>query len=170
MSERPRVDINYISPTKGEMPLTRVMAEIAEFVAERPDIPYILAIGTDSQFHNDNGSSHVDFVTAIVIYGEGRGGRFFTRKIKEPGRMILQNRIWQEAMMSLEQAQNIVEGFSHMLGDLNLNFQIHVDVGPKGKTSSMIAEVTGAVRGNGFEPVIKPGSFASSSVADGFTH
>ena len=49
------------------MSLTNVMAEIAEFVAERPDLSYTLAIGSDSQVRNWKGKSLTNFVTAIVI-------------------------------------------------------------------------------------------------------
>ncbi|MDO8655133.1 MAG: ribonuclease H-like YkuK family protein, partial [bacterium] len=38
-----------------------------------------------------------------------------------------------------------------------------------GPTRDMIREITGLIRGNGFEPVIKPDSFAASSVADRFS-
>ena len=53
-----------------------------------------------------------------------------------------------------------------------LNWQfvyIHADVGEKGVTRDMIREVTGLIRGNGFEPKIKPESFAASNVADRYS-
>jgi len=43
---------------------------------------------------------------------------------------------------------------------------IHADVGEQGKTKEMVKEVTGLIRANGFEPRIKPMSFAASVVAD----
>ena len=159
----------YFSPTKGELSLTNVMAEIAEFVAERPDLTYTLAIGSDSQVRNWNGSSSTNFVTAIVIHGKGRGGRVFYHKTRSKEKYVLQTRIWEEAMMSLDAAHILVEGFSQMLENLAVNLEIHIDVGKKGRTNSMVTEVIGAVRGNGFEPVIKPFSYASSSVADSYT-
>ena len=45
---------------------------------------------------------------------------------------------------------------------------IHADVGKNGATKDMIKEVTGLILGNGFTPMIKPESFAASSVADRF--
>jgi len=33
----------------------------------------------------------------------------------------------------------------------------------------MLREITGLIRGNGFEPVIKPFSFAASAVCDRYT-
>ena len=43
---------------------------------------------------------------------------------------------------------------------------IHADVGENGGTREMIKEVVGLIRGNGFEPKIKPDSFVASGVAD----
>ena len=43
---------------------------------------------------------------------------------------------------------------------------IHADVGHNGDTREMIKEVVGLIRGNGFEPKIKPESFVASGVAD----
>ena len=58
------------------------------------------------------------------------------------------------------------------LNNPSLKYQlryIHADVGENGKTRDMIKEVTGLIKGNGFEPKIKPESFAASSVADRFS-
>ena len=43
---------------------------------------------------------------------------------------------------------------------------IHADVGERGKTKEMVREVVGLIKGNGFEPKIKPYSFAATVVAD----
>jgi predicted RNase H-related nuclease YkuK (DUF458 family) len=54
----------------------------------------------------------------------------------------------------------------------NLNYQlryIHADIGEAGATRDMIREVIGLIVGNGFEPKIKPESFAASCVADRYT-
>ena len=46
---------------------------------------------------------------------------------------------------------------------------IHADIGVNGPTKSMVKEVVGLIRGNGFLPMIKPESFAASSVADRYS-
>jgi|SRR5581483_11002440 len=52
----------------------------------------------------------------------------------------------------------------------NYQFQyIHADVGEHGKTKEMVKEVVGFIKSNGFEPRIKPQSFAASVVADRYT-
>ena len=54
--------------------------------------------------------------------------------------------------------------------NLKWNFSyIHADVGERGATREMVREVTGLIRGNGFEPMIKPFSFAASAIADKYT-
>ncbi|GAF87411.1 unnamed protein product, partial [marine sediment metagenome] len=40
------------------------------------------------------------------------------------------------------------------------------DVGENGQTKDMIKEVTGLIRGTGFEPKIKPEAYVASTVAD----
>ncbi|MBZ9569369.1 hypothetical protein KJA16_00415 [Patescibacteria group bacterium] len=46
---------------------------------------------------------------------------------------------------------------------------IHADIGEHGQTRDMIKEVTGLIRGNGFEPKIKPESYVASTVADRYS-
>ena len=47
--------------------------------------------------------------------------------------------------------------------------EIHVDIGQKGPTRELIAEVVGMIRGNGFNVKTKPDAFGASSVADRHT-
>jgi predicted RNase H-related nuclease YkuK (DUF458 family) len=83
-------------------------------------------------------------------------------------------RILQEVYLSCELALNLREalekGFGQARPTFNYQFQyIHADVGEYGKTREMVKEVTGLIRANGFEPKIKPLSFAASVVADRYT-
>ena len=53
--------------------------------------------------------------------------------------------------------------------NLDFNYQcryIHADIGENGQTRDMIKEVVGLIRGNGFEPKIKPEAYVASCVAD----
>jgi len=64
------------------------------------------------------------------------------------------------------------ENFEKKIENKNFRYQfryIHADVGENGKTKDMIKEVTGLIKGNGFEPKIKPESFVASTVADRFS-
>jgi predicted RNase H-related nuclease YkuK (DUF458 family) len=78
-------------------------------------------------------------------------------------------------MISCQSAVYLKEIFERKInlsknGNLNYQFRyIHADIGANGKTRDMIKEVTGLIKGNGFEPKIKPESFAASTVADRFS-
>ena len=83
-------------------------------------------------------------------------------------------RILQEVYLSCELALTLRETLEKEFGAarpaFNYQFQyIHADVGSQGKTKEMVKEVTGLIKANGFEPRIKPFSFAASVVADRYT-
>jgi hypothetical protein len=155
----------FRSPTKGRMKLAKVAKEISGYINEDSQSKYRLIVGTDS-----NGDKKADFVTAIIVYRVGRGGRYFWRKTNG-GKIYhtLRDRIYQEVTLSLKIAQEMLGQLESLLksaGEPNYDFQIHIDVGQKGPTRDMIKEVVGMVRGNGFKAKIKPGSYAASNVAD----
>ena len=84
------------------------------------------------------------------------------------------NRILQEVYLSCELALSLREALENKTKEMNYNFKyqfeyIHADVGEKGKTKEMVKEVTGLIKANGFEPKIKPFSFAATVVADRYT-
>ncbi len=155
----------FHSPTKGRLQLTRVTKEIASFISQDDQSKYRLVVGTDS-----NGDKRADFVTAVIVYRIGHGGRYFWKRTN--GHRIyhtLRDRIYQEVALSLQVAQDMLKQLKTSLtkSDLpNYDFQIHIDVGQNGPTREMIKEVVGMVRGNGFKAKIKPESYAASHVAD----
>jgi len=156
----------FRSPTEGKMNLAKVAKTVSRFISQDAQSKYRLIVGTDS-----DGLKEADFVTAIIVYRVGHGGRYFWTKTKNGGVVYhnLRDRIYKEVDLSLRTAQNILDqlGSSPKSNeDLNYDFQIHIDVGQKGPTRDMIKEVVGMVRGNGFEAKIKPESFAASNVAD----
>jgi len=155
----------FCSPTQGRMKLTKIIKEISDFINQDSQDEYKLIVGTDS-----NGGKKTDFVTAIIVYRVGRGGRYFWKKTNG-GKVYhtLRDRIHQEVTLSLGTAQDLIGKLGVSLkniSELNYDFQIHIDVGRKGPTREMIKEVVGMVRGNGFKAKIKPESYAASSVAD----
>ncbi|MFP4660589.1 MAG: ribonuclease H-like YkuK family protein [Halanaerobiales bacterium] len=158
--------MKFMSPTDGLMGINEVYETILDFIVEKPEDQYKLIIGTDSQA----GISEVVFVTAIVIYRVGRGGRFFYHKDQERLQTSMKQRIFYEVSKSLELASQLT-GFiaDELLLVDDLKVEIHVDVGEKGPTNAIIKEVVGMVVGSGFEALIKPDSYAASTVADKFT-
>ena len=82
----------------------------------------------------------------------------------------MKQRIYYEVSRSLETASKLTAKLAEEnYLDENLNVQIHVDVGNKGPTNNIIKEVVGMVVGSGYEAMIKPESYAASSVADKHT-
>ncbi len=158
----------FKSPSSGQMKLVKVAKEISRYIDEDSQSEYKLIVGTDS-----NGNGKTDFVTAIIVYRVGKGGRYFWRKTNG-GKVYhtLRDRIYQEVNLSLECAQDVLSQLASLVrttSEPNYDFQIHIDVGQKGPTREMIKEVVGMVRGNGFDARIKPQSYAASSIADKYT-
>jgi len=158
--------MKFTNPAKGVLNTEEVYQSIINFIKNEPESDYKLIVGTDSH----PGMEEVVFVTAIVIYRKGRGGKFYYHKEKLDLDVNFKKRIFQEVARSLEVASNLTDGLAEKQKSIqNLDMQIHVDVGKKGPSSEIIREVVGMVVGSGYEAMIKPESYAASTVADRFT-
>ncbi len=163
---------NFYNPTKGNLSLEGVLAELVEYMREKPIKTYEIIVGCDSSANEDP-----TFPVAIVILRKGEGGRFFLKRVHYPATRKFYNlhdRILEEVLLSCQLALWLRENFAHTIeqtpDQLQYQFQyIHADVGENGLTRDMIREVVGLIRGNGFEPKIKPEAFAASTVADRFS-
>ncbi|TZE81723.1 ribonuclease H-like YkuK family protein [Calorimonas adulescens] len=155
--------MNFINPTKGKMDLDSMSRDIIEFMAEDTKSKYTLMIGTDSQL-----GRMVCFVTAIIIYRNGKGGRFYYRRFFNKRIPSLKQRIFMETSFSLEMANMLVERLD-INGMNNLDVEIHMDVGNNGKTKEIIKEVVNLVIGSGYMAKVKPDSCGASKVADKYT-
>jgi predicted RNase H-related nuclease YkuK (DUF458 family) len=156
----------FYNPGLGKVTPIRMIKEISNFIKDEPQEYYSLVIGTDSQAKKLNGHSEYDFVTAVVIHRKGRGARFFWQKERVVQNMVLRDRIYAETTRSLLTAHNLVPLVRKSISNSKYELEIHIDVGPNGKTREMIKEVTGMVAGNGYIVKTKPDSWAASSVAD----
>jgi len=152
----------FVGLNKKEMSFRGVVEDIVSFVKEDPDREYRVIVGSDSEGYGD-----VAYATAVVIHRIGSGGRAFISKNVVHTPRSLRSKIYNEAMLSLYLGQQILPELISA-GLLEENFVIHVDVGPNGETKDMIKEVTGMVKGFGFQVATKPESYAASSVADRF--
>lgn len=160
----------FVSPSLGLLMLEQVILEIVNFMAEDPEVAYTLIIGTDSQVKRENGSQEVDFVTAIVIHRQGKGGRYFWHKVKKEKVYSLRDKIYTEVFLSLGWAQKLVPILKTSLTGLApYELEIHIDVGEVGPTRELIKEVVGIVTGNGFTAKTKPASYGASAIADRHT-
>lgn len=156
----------FISPTEGKLTLKQAYQSLIKYIRQEPHRHYKLIIGTDSQ----NFNSKVHFVTAIIIYRVGKGGRFFYNRRKETIGKSLRQRIYYETTKSLEVAAKITGLLAEESKLIEgLDIEIHLDVGKKGPTNEMIKEVVGMVTGSGYGAIIKPDSFGASKVADKYT-
>jgi len=156
----------FFNPTKGNLTFDQMINEILDYLSEKPEKFYDIIVGCDSSSEEEP-----DFPVAIVVLRVGQGGRFFLKKISYKNRKFynFKQRILEEVLLSCQLALNLREVLKEKTKDKNLNYQfryIHADIGENGATREMIREVIGLIRGNGFEPKIKPESFAASVVAD----
>ena len=159
----------FFNPTCGNLTLDGAIEEIFNYIAQDQEKFYDIVVGCDSSSEEEP-----TFPLAIVVLKKGEGGRFFLKRIKySQGRKFYgwKQRILNEVLLSCELALSLKEKLAEQAQKnpqfTNYQFRyIHADVGENGATKDMIKEVTGLIRGNGFEPKIKPESFAASVVAD----
>ena len=160
---------NFYNPTKGNLSFQEVIDEIISYLSEKPEKFYDVIVGCDS-----SSGEEPNFPVAIVVLRVGEGGRFFLKKIHYQNKKFynLKQRILEEVFLSCQLALNLKEVLGEKIRGKNFNYQlryIHADIGENGATKDMIKEVIGLIRGNGFEPKIKPESFAASVVADRYS-
>ncbi|MEK7480901.1 MAG: ribonuclease H-like YkuK family protein [Patescibacteria group bacterium] len=161
-------NINYFHNGRGEKKsLEEVIEEIMAYIASRHEASYEITVGTDSAARD-----LTFFVTAIVVRRRGNGAIYFWRRSAQEKVASLQDRIWKEAIASLTLAQELRGRLRQIAGDEafwagNLEVKhIHLDMGQHGPTRNFLDGVEGMVKGYGFEPVIKPFSYAAFAVAD----
>lgn len=168
----------FFSPSRGNLVFDEVIKEIHDYILAEPSFFYDIVVGCDSP-----STDKPFFPIAIVVLRTGAGGRFFLKKMHYPDNYLKRfmhvptnwkQRILQEVYLSCELALELRETLEKEFGKATPNFKyqfayIHADVGEHGKTKEMVKEVIGLIKGHGFEPMIKPYSFAASVVADRYT-
>jgi predicted RNase H-related nuclease YkuK (DUF458 family) len=152
----------FKSPTLGSCSFEKVVSELTDFVNKYPESKYSIVVGSDSE--TKNGSA--EFVSVIAVHRIGSGGRYFWNKHNSVKVYSMRDRIYKEALFSLDLAQKIIGALKDKIAENQYGFEIHVDIGQVGPTKDMIREITGMIRGHGFVPKIKPYAFGASNVAD----
>ena len=166
---------NFYNPSQGNLKINQVIGEILAYMNQKPEKFYDIIVGCDS-----SSGEEPHFPVAVVILRVGEGGRFFLKKIGYKNRKFFnwKTRILEEVLLSCQLALYLRENFEKRIkaakGKISdkIHYQfryIHADIGENGATKDMIKEVTGLIRGNGFEPKIKPESFVASTVADRYS-
>jgi len=161
---------NFFNPTKGNLTFDGVIEEMMAWMTERPEKFYDIIVGCDS-----SSTSDPHFPVVMVILRKGEGGRFFIRKVKYRNKKFfnIHQRVLEEVLLSCDLALGLrerLEAEADKFAKFKHQFKyIHADVGGDRVTKDMIKEITGLIRGNGFEPKIKPEAYVASVVADRFT-
>ena len=109
-----------------------VVGEILDFVRFDSKRSYKIIIGTDSLQLRDKTA---DFVTAVVVHREGRGGRYFWRRIRGGKFYTIRDRIIHEVVLSLDVAKYVLGKLQKEKISAVWNFEIHADVGVNGPTN-----------------------------------
>lgn len=162
--------LKFHNPSQGELLFARVLEEVLKFMSERPSARYKVMIGSDS-----NGNRELDLVSVLAIHRVGNGGRYFWYRMQRNGIYTLRQKIYAEVEASLELAALFLPALQQEIKkrvrreDLPFDFEIHVDVGFNGETRDLVREVTGMVRGYGYEVMVKPQAPAATSFADRHT-
>jgi predicted RNase H-related nuclease YkuK (DUF458 family) len=129
-----------------------------EMLKDVNNLENMIYVGTDSHAYNNEWL----FATVICCHTPGKGGRFYTKRLKFPKtnfRSLLE-RLLHEVYLSIEIAQEI----ESLTGRKP---EVHVDVSTKGNGSGRFySYVVSYVLGMGFNVTCKPNAWASSSVAD----
>ncbi len=158
----------FYNPTKGMLSAEQVLEEMESYMEERPEMSYEVIVGCDSA-----STAEPYFPVVVAVLRKGEGGRYFlkrTRYSEDFNKRFVnwRNRILQEILLSCDLALSLRELLEDRLKGQNLSYEfnyIHADIGEKGATKNMVKELTGLIRGNGFEPKIKPEACIASVVA-----
>jgi len=139
--------------------------EIRKEIQESPADSSIY-IGTDSKVFSSKGEAMVAFVTVIILhYGSSKGAKIFKSHRTDRYYGQIRQRLMTEVTDAIEAGLAIADDIEDRA------FEIHLDINrdTRYKSSDLVKEATGYVLGTlGFEPKLKPDSFAASSVADRF--
>ncbi|MDA8205655.1 MAG: ribonuclease H-like YkuK family protein [Thermaerobacter sp.] len=153
----------FESPTKGRLTFDEMFADMLQYLNQAPDDQYRIIIGTDSHTRHDT-----ILVTAVVVHHLGKGGRYYFHRSHRRTIKSLRQKIFYETSTSLSVASRLTETLEKS-GVVDLDIQIHIDVGRQGETKELIREIVGMVTGSGYRAAIKPESFGASTVADKYT-
>ncbi len=160
------MDYKFNNPTSGFLQGEQFFDELTTYLCRAPSRKYLLTVGTDSRQMKNKTS----FVSVVAIQRVGHGGRYFWRRFYRGKFKALRPRIYVEAEQSLKLATRLTADFEeHLLRqplEFDIDWEIHVDIGPNGPTSEMISEIVGMIRGCGYTVRTKPEAYCAAVVAD----
>lgn len=167
--EKEKIIMN--SPTYGKVDLTQIITIIKDYLSKDKEAEYEITIGTDSQNFN-----RTKIVKVIAVHKIGGGGIFFYDVIYLPLIKEIRRKLITETQLSIDLANAFIDELEKEFDrsdwdytEYKITFQLHCDIGYNGKTSVLIPEITAWVKSavpDDFEAIIKPDSFAASSIAN----
>lgn len=133
--------------------------EMEDMIKESPENTSVY-IGCDSQVIKGKSV----FVTVVIVHYGTKNGRskVFYKKQKENRKMSIKERLWKEVELVSILAIFLVE----IIGDRYMGVHLDLNSDKKHKSSEIVKEAVGYIKGLGFDVKIKPESFASSFVCD----
>lgn len=158
-------------PSGEQVSLQEVVNIVKNYILDSPEDKYEFTVGTDSQNHY-----YTKIVRVIAIHRIGKGGLFFYNSEYVPHIHSLKQKINTETAKSLELANGLLDELEYALiednislDDLDVEFQIHCDIGTNGKTKELIKEITAWVEASGYTCLIKPDSYTASGIANKYS-
>ena len=159
------------SPTYGKVDLKQIVEIIRDYISKDSNAEYEITVGTDSQNFN-----RTKIVKVIAVHKIGCGGIFFYDVIYLPLIKEIRRKLITETQLSIDLANALFDELEREFDrtewdytNYKINFQLHCDIGRDGKTNVLIPEITNWVKSavpEGFTAIIKPDSFAASSIAN----
>lgn len=156
------------SPTLGEMSIHQIAEVIRDRVLQSSG-EYNLMIGTDSQNFDKT-----KMVLVIALHHVGHGGIFFY-EIQHVNRITnIGQKLIYETTLSLDLASKLVETLESLKAEgfdysKHINIGIHVDAGENGPSKQVIPEIVGWIKACGYDAIVKPNSYAASSIANKYS-
>ena len=157
-----------ISPTYGKCTDQKLTEIVLNYINKNLQTSegFNIIVGTDSQNFSDT-----KVVVVLVVQNIGKGGIFFYDITRVRRIDSIRQKLFFETNLRLQHADSLLRRIEDkILGNESMcnkvDFCIHIDAGRKGKTSTLIPEITAWINACGYQCQVKPNSFAASSVAD----
>ena len=121
-------------------------------------------IGCDSIRYKKKNQWYAKYSTVVILHMDSKKGcRLFHESIDMPDYGNLKQRLMTEVQLAVAAASEIIE----VIGDRHMEIHLDLNPSPNHKSNIAVKEAIGWVRGSfGFDPMIKPESFAATHAAD----
>ena len=121
-------------------------------------------VGCDSIRYKKKDQWYAKYSTVVIVHMDSKKGcRLFHESVDMPDYGNLKQRLLTEVQLAVAAASEILE----VLGERHMEIHLDINPSPNHKSNVAVKEAIGWVRGSfGFDPMIKPASFAATHAAD----